>query len=457
MSRRTKIIILFIALAQIIFMAGLLAMPTVVQAIPSRYLARLPEPLVDPFLVPLQELPAPSGIVSEEPRFEIPIVEVAFTPVPSPAPTVIPEPTAEPVVAAADPAVTATPEPAPTDTPMPTATPTPEPLPERVRLDGLRVIAQSFNNCGPANLTQVLNFYGNEVTQGDVAAYLKPNPEDRNVSPWQLSDYVNQFTELRSSAHSGGDLDLVKRLIAAGFPVVVEKGYEPNTTTSVGWMGHYLTVFGYDDSRQEFYSLDTYLGPWDSSGRTDSYDSLNSYWQHFNYTFFVVYEPAEEERVQAILGDTLTDREAMWRHAAAIAQAEIDREPGNAFAWFNLGTNLTELGMMLGEADYYTSAATAYDRSRSIGLPPRMLWYQHRLLMAYYRVGRYEDVISLVDTTLATAGGQNVEELYWYKGHVHLARGERALARAAYQRVLQLNENAYYAQWSLNYLDSLSP
>jgi hypothetical protein len=456
MSRRTKSIILFVALAQLIFVVGLLAMPRVVQAIPSRYLARLPEPLIEPFMAPLLELPTPSAVLSEQPQFEIPLVEAAVTAVPLPSPTTTPTATGEPV-AALEPAATLTPQPTATNTPLPTATPEPEPLPERVRLEGLRVIAQSFNNCGPANLTQVLNFNGSTVTQADVAAYLKPNPEDRNVSPWQLSDYVNQFTDLRSSAHSGGDLELVKRLIAAGYPVVVEKGYEPNTSTSTGWMGHYLTVFGYDDTRQEFYSLDTYLGPWDSSGRTDSYDALNHYWQHFNYTFFVVYEPGEEEQVQAILGDALTDRETMWRQAAAIAQAEIDQDPGNAFAWFNLGTSLTELAMMLGEADYYTSAATAFDRSRTIGLPPRMLWYQHRPLMAYYRVGRYDDVMSLVDTTLATAGGQNVEELYWYKGHVHLARGERALARAAYQRVLQLNENAYYAQWSLNYLDSLSP
>jgi hypothetical protein len=454
MSRRTKAVILLVVLAQLVSIVILLAMPTVVQAIPSRYLARLPEPLVEPFMAPLIDLPTPSALLSEQPRVEIPLVEAVVTAVPSVTPTLMPTPTPE-LVPTVD--LDAAPTREATATPLPTATPTPEPLPESVRLDGLRVIAQSFNNCGPANLTQVLNFYGNSATQADVAAYLKPNPEDRNVSPWQLSDYVNQFTELRSSAHSGGDLDLVKRLIAAGFPVVIEKGYEPNTSTSTGWMGHYLTVFGYDESRQEFYGLDTYLGPWDSSGRTDSYDELNRYWQQFNYTFFVVYQPEEEEKVQAILGETLTGEEAMWRHVAALAQAEIDRDPGNAFAWFNLGTSLTELAMMLGEADYYTSAATAFDRSRTIGLPPRMLWYQHRPLMAYFRVGRYEDVMSLVDATLATAGGQNVEELYWYQGHVHLARGERTLARAAYQRVLQLNENAYYAQWSLDYLNSLSP
>jgi hypothetical protein len=460
MTRRAKFIIFSVAIIQIFMILGLLALPRVVQAIPSRYLARLPEPLIEPFMAPLLELPTPAADIGqrpqERPQFEAALVEAAVaTAVPSATPVAPATPTAM----TADPAVTSTPEATATNTPAPTPTATPEPLPERVRLEGLQIIAQSFNNCGPANLTQVLNFYGSSVTQADVAVYLKPNPEDRNVSPWQLSDYVNQFTGFRSSAHSGGNLQLIKQLVAAGFPVVIEKGYEPNTSTSQGWMGHYLTVFGYDDQKQELYSLDTYLGPWDSSGRMDKYEAVQTYWQHFNYTFFVVYEQSEEARVQQILGAELVDRAAMWQRAVELAQAEIsaNADADNAFAWFNLGTSLTELGIMTGETAYYESGATAFDQARRIGLPPRMLWYQHRPLMAYYKLGRYDDVLSLVETTLATPGGQNVEELHWYKGHVLLARGQIAAAKAAYQRVLQLNENAYYAQFSLDYANSLRP
>ena len=36
-----------------------------------------------------------------------------------------------------------------------------------------------------------------------------------------------------------GDVDMLKRLLAAGFPIVVEKGYyERDYTGKVGWMGH---------------------------------------------------------------------------------------------------------------------------------------------------------------------------------------------------------------------------
>ena len=67
---------------------------------------------------------------------------------------------------------------------------------------------------------------------------------------------------------SGGDLEMIKRFLAAGFPVVIEKGYElPDS----GWWGHYLTIYGYDDQLEELYSQDSYLGPFDGSGRVDGY------------------------------------------------------------------------------------------------------------------------------------------------------------------------------------------
>ena len=60
----------------------------------------------------------------------------------------------------------------------------------------------------------------------EAAAFLKPNREDRNVSPWQMVDYVNDQTNLRAFVGSGGDLDLIKRFLANWLPIVVEKGYE---------------------------------------------------------------------------------------------------------------------------------------------------------------------------------------------------------------------------------------
>jgi tetratricopeptide (TPR) repeat protein len=244
---------------------------------------------------------------------------------------------------------------------------------------------------------------------------------------------------------------LIKRFVAAGFPVVIEKGYEPSPKD--GWLGHYLTIFGYDDDKQEMVSMDTNLGPWDGSGRIDSYETIEYYWQQFNYTFFVVYPPEKEQAVRDFLGPDLLDPATMWQKAAVRAQAEIDDDPGNAFAWFNLGTSLARLGEMTGEAAFYENGVAAYDQARSIGIPPRIVWYQFRPYIAYMKVGRYNDMIDLADTTLSTQGGRNVEETYLYKGHALLFQGDVQGAVAAYERALRLNKNFYPAQWALDSLD----
>jgi len=376
---------------------------------------------------------------------------------PESAPTDVPPlPTATRVPAEAENEAAAvvekTPEPtvAPTATPTPAPTATLAPLPASVRISGLANVPQGFNNCGPANMTIMLNYYGLEATQAEAASYLKPNPEDRNVSPWQLSDYVNEQTILSSTAHSGGDLALLKRLLAAGFPVVVEKGYDP--TAAEGWYGHYLTVFGYDEEARLFNAMDTYLGPFNDNGAVESYESMAELWQHFNYTFFVIYPPGRESEVQAILGAGMLEPLQMWQNAALKAQQEIEADPEDAFAWFNLGTNMTRLGELTGNQDYYQQGAEAFDTARTIGLPYRMLWYQHRPYIAYMKTGRYQDMVDLANATLETAGGRNVEETYLYRGHANSFLGNISAAIDDMERALELNSNFYPAQIALDSL-----
>jgi len=455
MSNRTKRIILGVALVQVLLIIGLVLIPQAVQAIPGRYRVALAERY--PFVSQIAEdviaqvapvadaLPAP--LATGDPiQVTIPTLVPTIMPLPSPSPTETP---ADEVVLPAEQEVTPEITPVPSATPTQSPTPTPQPLPESVLLTGIKRIQQNFNNCGPANLTQVLNWYGNETTQTEAASYLKPNAEDRNVSPWQLSDYVNEFTELRSTVHSGGDLEMLKRFIAAGFPVVIEKGYEPNTTSSEGWFGHYLTVFGYDEERQVFNSMDSYLKVDEVNGREDSYEDFEHYWQQFNYTFYVVYQPEQEELVHSILGPVLLQPSQMWQATAMRAQQELEQDPEDAFAWFNLGTSLTRLGELTGSSGYYENGAAAFDRARAIGLPPRMLWYEFRPYLAYMKVGRYDDMIALADAVLETQGGRNVEETYLYKGHALLFQGDVAGAATAYKRAIELNENFYPAEIAL--------
>lgn len=474
MSNRTKTIILLIAGLQLVLIVGLLALPNVVGAIPGRYrvwlqenhsaLSSITEGVIDQVAPVATALPAPvagsgttvdiTSLLAAAPEGDVPVVAggsssetdpgvIVAAPVATSEPIIeeiVPQPTAE----IAEPTL----EPTVAPTPAPTATP--EPLPAQAVISDMGIVKQSFNNCGPANLTQVLNWYGSAITQEDVAAYLKPNPEDRNVSPWQIADYVNEFMPgYQAIARSGGDLEMVKRFIAAGFPVVIEKGYE---LPESGWWGHYLTIYGYDDDKQELYSQDSYLGPFDASGRTDSYEELTGYWQQFNDSFYVVYTPDQEAQVQAILGEDMYDDFKMWQKVAGMAEQETRDRPDDAFSWYNLGTALTRMGGLTGERRYYEGGAQAFDKAREIGLPPRMLWYQFQPYLAYLKLERYQDVIDLADATLDTQGGRNVEETFWYKGHAQAYLGDVAGAIASYRQALTVNENFYPAQISLDSL-----
>jgi tetratricopeptide (TPR) repeat protein len=409
------------------------AFPRAVAALPAQLRLYLPEEVIRAASTPLPTaLPAPD--ITSQPPALLPtlalptaILPATFTAVP-----------ATPISNTQSPIA---------NTPSP-ITPPPTPLPLQIHLSGLTVIPQKFNNCGPANLTINLAYYGHEVEQLDVAAQIRPEYEDRNVTPWELADYVNKQTPLRAAVFSGGDLDTLKQLLANGYPVVIEKGYEPNDWQ--GWMGHYLTLIGYDEATEEFIALDTFLGPWDSSGRRESEAFIEDYWQHFNYTFYLVYPAAAETAVQTLLGPELTEPLRMWQQAAQKAQMETAADPNNPYPWFNLGTSLSQLGQLTGEQNYFEQAAVAFDQARTIGLPWRMLWYQFQLYEAYLAVGRTDDILTLANATLSSGGGQ--EEAYYYRGLAYLAQGYPEQARLDFEQALEWNPTFTAAQSALSAL-----
>jgi tetratricopeptide (TPR) repeat protein len=216
------------------------------------------------------------------------------------------------------------------------------------------------------------------------------------------------------------------------------------TPEGYDWIGHYQTVVGYDDSAQSFYVYDTYLGTGSAGeGIAEPYIQFDRDWQAFNRVFIVLYDQGSEALVQEILGQR-TDIQFANEHALAVAQEEARRDPTNPFTWFNIGTALNELGQ-------YEQAAAAYDASRQLELPFRMMWYQFGQFEAYYNVGRYDDVMGLVQTNL-TNGAEYVEETFYWQGRVHEARGDTNQAIASYQQALNRNPLFGDAQAALNAL-----
>lgn len=413
-----------------------LVYPRLILAIHNRYPKSVPNGLLSLVATPLPTaLPAPTMMANSDQLAGIgnQLAELQITATPLPTATLLPTFTPQSAVTNLQ---SPTPEPPPTATPAP---PTATPLPTAVHLQNIEIIPQKFNNCGPANLTIALGYYGLEVDQLDVGGSIKPNYDDRNVSPWELADYVNSETPMQARYFVGGNVALLKQLLAAGYPVIIEKGLYPSAWE--GWMGHYLTVVGYDDASQEFISLDTFLGPWDSSGRRDSYETVDAFWQMFNHTFVLLYPPEDESQILALLPSELTDPATMWRQTAVTNQQLTNQQPDNPYVWFNLGSSLTHLASLTNDPTLYTSATAAFDQARTIGLPWRMLWYQFEPYEAYLASGRFDDVFTLSDAILSTEGGQNVEETYLYRSQAYRALGDETAAAAALATAFELNPN----------------
>lgn len=330
------------------------------------------------------------------------------------------------------------PEIPPTATPSPSATPTPTAIPGKVILPGVVHEYQQFNNCGPANLAMALSYWGWQGDQRDTRAYLRPNLEvdDKNVMPAEMVDFVEKFTDLRAMTRVGGDLDLLKRLIAAGFPVLIEAGHHPPKDW---WMGHYLVISGYDDLAGSFITQDSLLNP----DAPFLYSELSTrWWRDFNYVYLVIYPPKRENEVFAILGPRV-DEAYSYQLAQQQALAEIPTLEGRDlfFAWFNLGSSLVGLQDYAAAAGAYDQAFTLYQSLSEEQRPYRLMWYQIGPYPAYYYTGRYQDVINLANTTFAWVGKAVLEESYYWRGMAYAALGERQRAIADFQKAATLNPN----------------
>ena len=341
---------------------------------------------------------------------------------------------------------TSTPQPGPTLKPTITSTP----MPATVQLAGVKYEHQHgrLNYCGPANFSMALTFWGWNGNRDVVGKAVKPSDKDKNVMPYEFQDFItDNVPGMTSVIRYGGDIDMLKRMVAAGFPVVAEKGiYEVDVNGHMGWMGHYAFVTGYDDTTQEIIYQDTYQpDPKTNPGpnRHIKYSTFIEGWRAFNYVFIVVYPQEKESQVMALLGPLANENDAA-RHALSVAQTEAQSltDIDQYFAWFNVGTS----HVMLFE---YADAAIAYDYAFNLYAnlnvedsirPYRMMWYQTGPYKAYYYTNRFSDVINLADTTLDKTISEPVleESLYW-RGRAYYMAGKTDLAVKDYRDALKVH------------------
>lgn len=309
-------------------------------------------------------------------------------------------------------------------------------VPMSYQLTGFEHEYQQPNNCGPATLAIAMRYWGWQGTQATIAHVLKPQLRDKNVRWDELVYFVRTHAGwLDALFRVGGDASTLELFVSQGFPVIIESGYE----VDVGWVGHYLVVSGYDRDAGVFTVQDVTGGP----DREVSYEKTAALWEQFNHLYILVFPADMRAEVLRLLDD---DEQVDGNRYRALRRARESAEANaeNAFAWFAYGSNLNYFNR-------YSEAAAAFDRAREIGLPWRMLFYQFGPYIAYFNVGRYQDVMDLATATLQARPA--LEESYVWRGWARHMLGDTVGARADFRAALGVNPNFADALSGLDAVD----
>jgi hypothetical protein len=337
--------------------------------------------------------------------------------------------------------------PAPTqenNTPTPQVTPTATlpPLPASASVSGVRYYSQHgyFNYCAPANLAMTLSFWGWKGKITDIGDVVKPYPNDKNVMPYELVDYAVNNAGLNALVRVGGDLDTIKRFLAAGYPVLVEKGvYLVDLQGHNSWMGHYQVVTAYDDAKGSFVTQDSYI----QANYVEPYDQFIKDWRAFDYTYIIVYSADKSTEVNTLLGAD-ADEAANNHNAFVQASNEAVSLSGvdQFFAWYNVGTNLVALQDYNGAAKAFDQAFALYNQlPQDMSVRPyRILWYETGPFKAYYYTGRYQDVIDMATKNsigVVLDDQPALEESFYWRGMAEQALGDTQDAITDFQNALK--------------------
>ena len=340
-------------------------------------------------------------------------------------------------------AVPITPTSAIVETPIP-ATATLPPLPAQALLPSPPYEKQTPNNCGPAALSMMLHMFGWSGSQKEISDVIKPVLGDRNVNPEELAYWVRNYAGwLRIEYRVGGDLEIIKRLIAANYPVMIEGTTSLNPDDSGWpdddlWAAHYLLITAYDDATQIFTVQDTYHGP----DQKVTYAEVESEWKPFNYLYMIVYLPEQEEALKNLLASDW-DPDLNRQNSLAAAQAATTQDPSDAFAWFNVGSNLVYF-------ERYDEANAAYDKARELGLPQRMFRYQFGPFIANFQANRTEDLLSLTDYALQRT--EMSEETWLWHGWALYRKGDSIKAAENWRKALSIRPGYPDALYALSFV-----
>ena len=294
---------------------------------------------------------------------------------------------------------------------------------------------QTFNNCGPATLSMMLSWYGENVSQKELGDKMRPfqvasgDNDDKTIFTHEFVDWAKNYG-FEAIGRVNVDINLLKTFTANGVPVVVK------TWLHVGEdIGHFRIVRGFDEERKVIIQDDSYEGP----NKKISYYDFLSMWQPFNYAYIIVYTSEQADLVEAIIGEEMSE-ELAWQKSLLRAEKEARLDSDNVYPWFNLSTSYYHLGE-------YKKSVEAFEKVE-VKLPKRMLWYQIEPILAYQKLGNYNMVFAIIQNIL-DGGNRAYSELYQIRGEIYLSQGENEKAREQFELALKYNENLEPAKEAL--------
>lgn len=312
------------------------------------------------------------------------------------------------------------------------SSPSPPPIqlitpPEVKILPNTYHIFQSFNNCGPASLSMALSYFDINVSQTILGQELRPyqvaggDNDDKSVTLSEMAKKGEEYG-LLSYHRPNGNFDIIKKFIAYDIPILTRTWTKPAED-----VGHFRLIKGYDQTSNEIIQDDSLQG----KNLRYSVDDFDTLWKKFNYEYLVLVPKDKKEIAEAILEKNL-DEEYAWKEAVKISNAQLEQNPDDFYAGFNLSVAYFHL-------KDYRKSTKEFEKVES-RLPFRTLWYQIEPIKSYFELGDYERVFQITEKVL-NYYNRAFSELYLLRGESHLKLGEKEKARLEFEKAVLYNKN----------------
>jgi predicted double-glycine peptidase len=240
-------------------------------------------------------------------------------------------------------------------------------------LGPLVTIPQTWNNCGPSSVVEVLAYWGIKRSQAEVQAVLRADGDALGMAPYDVPAYMRGIG-MKALLGVNGSERLVKALISNGFPVIVDQ-----YISLTNHVGHYRPIQAYDDSRRVFVSSDPYLG----QGHEIRYSAFDLIWQSTNRQFIVLYPPSRQALLQAVVSSagwniTAASRQDLAYQQSLVTGAKADPtlEGSPETYYLSIAWDQLQLGQ-------YTASRRAIQEAIRLGASPIIAgWISGELTLA---------------------------------------------------------------------------